>query len=122
MKFFLFACASAASAAVAYGFFHQIGFSFATASMPEIILASGIGVALAGAVVLTARDAFFSNNDRDELNPLPPHQAQGHNQPLPPDLNVPVHGIEVAMPATEAEIVEARNLRNNALNNRNAGR
>lgn len=52
---FLFACASVASAAVAYGF-NQIGFSFATASIPKAILASGIGIVLAGATALTARD------------------------------------------------------------------
>ena len=80
---FLFVCASAASAAAAYGF-NSIGFSFATASISEAILASGIGIVLAGATALTARDGVrdFRRDDRQpNYNPLPQQQVPQQQVP-----------------------------------------
>lgn len=103
------------SAAFAYGL-NNIGFSFATSPLSEVIFASAIGLVFTGIATTAIRNEFFRNNNDREHNQ--------HQQPpvirapvgrvvrnLNPDIQVvPGIPVEIAPPATDAEITEASRL------------
>lgn len=86
MNYLLFACAAIGSAAFAYGL-NNIGFSFATSPMSEVILASAIGLVFTGIAATAMRDEFFRNNNHHHQQPqhLPMQAAppQPHHHPAP---------------------------------------
>ena len=58
---------------------NNLGFSFATSPMSEVILASGIGLVFTGIAATAVRNEFFRNNHQHNHNPLLLPQPQQHN-------------------------------------------
>jgi hypothetical protein len=86
---------------------NNLGFSFATSPMSEVILASGIGLVFTGIAATAVRNEFFRNNhhrNHIDFNLPARHQELRIGIPVPPtEAHDVINAIEVAQPITNAE-------------------